>query len=162
MTRSSHHLPPWQRTWIVTTGVVLLVTGLAWLLVHYSVGGGSGELPHPSEAWLMRAHGLAGFAALFTLGTLAAQHIPHGWRLGARHRHAGQRRTGLVLCTLGALLAATGYALYYFAPEPARPAIGWVHAGLGVSMAALLLAHRRSARVHRYAHSDTARRSHLV
>ena len=160
MTRSAHRLAGWQRAWIVATGLVLLATGLAWLVVHETVGGGSGGLPHPSEAWLMRAHGLAGFAALFGLGTLAAHHIPHGWRLGARHRHAAQRRTGLLLCALGALLAGTGYALYYFAPEPVRPALGWVHAGLGVAMAALLFAHRRSAWSRRHADSDTARRSH--
>jgi len=162
MTRIVHRLAAWQRHWIVGTGVALLATGLGWLLVRYTVGGGSGALPHASEAWLLRLHGLAAFAALFGLGTLAAHHIPHGWRLGARHRHSGQRRTGLVLCTLGALLAATGYALYYFAPEPVRPALGWVHAGLGVAMAGLLLAHRRSAEASRHAHSDTVRRSHPV
>jgi uncharacterized membrane protein len=162
MTRVIHRLAAWQRALIVVTGLALLFTGLVWLIVHDTIGAGAGELPHPSEAWLMRLHGLASFAALFALGTLAAHHVPHGWRLGARHRHAGQRGTGLVLCTLGALLAATGYALYYFAPEPVRPALGWVHASLGVAMAALLLAHRRSAWSQRHAHSDTARRSHAA
>jgi hypothetical protein len=159
MTRESHRLAAWQRRLLATTGVALLATGVAWLLVHDTVGGGSGALPHPSEAWLMRVHGLAAFAALFLLGALAAHHVPHGWRLGARHRHAGQRRTGLVLCTIGALLVGTGYALYYFAPEALRPALGWLHAILGVAMAGVVVVHRRSARSVRHAHSDTPRRA---
>ncbi len=91
----------------------------------------------------MRLHGLAAFGALFVLGALAAAHVPQGWRLSARHGLARQRRLGLALCALGAALAATGYALYYFAPESVRPALGWVHTGAGAAMALLLAAHRR-------------------
>jgi hypothetical protein len=129
-------------------GGALLASGAAWLALHY--GRAAADLPHPAEAWLMRLHGLAGFGALFMLGVLAAHHVPHGWRLSARHRYAGQRTTGLVLCSLGALLALTGYALYYFAPETVRPALGWSHAALGATMALLAWRHRR--------HSDTAER----
>ncbi len=124
--------------------MLLLFTGVLWLAVHYSVGAGAGELPHPVEAWSMRLHGLAAFAALFMLGVLAAIHVPQGWRQTFRYRWAGQRNTGLTLCALAAVLAVTGYMLYYFAPDPIRPALGWVHAVAGVAMAALILVHRRS------------------
>ena len=143
MTRGAQRLASWQRWLLDGCGTVLLGSGIAWLAVHYAVGAGAGELPAPAEAWLMRLHGLAGFGALFLLGALAAHHIPHGWRLSARHRHARQRGTGLALCTLGALLAATGYALYSVAPEPVRPALGWAHAALGVGLAGVVLRHRR-------------------
>jgi len=143
MSRFAHRLAAWQRLILYACGVLLLVSGGLWLGVHYTIGAGAADLPHPLEAWLMRLHGLASFAALFMLGVLAAHHIPHGWRLGARHRYAKQRGTGIALCTLGSLLALSGYLLYYFAPEAIRPTLGWVHTGFGAAIAFLLLTHRR-------------------
>lgn len=145
MSRFAHRLSGWQRLALSLCGALLIASGAGWLALHYTLGAGAGELPHPAEAWLIRLHGLAGFGALFMLGVLAAHHVPHGWRLGARHRFARQRTSGLALCTLAALLAASGYALYYFAPEGVRPALGWVHSAFGLAMALLILAHRRGA-----------------
>jgi hypothetical protein len=95
------------------------------------MGAGAGELPHPAEPWLMRLHGAAAFAALFATGLMAGHHIPAGWRQGRRPRHAGQRRSGLLLCGAAAAVVLSGYALYYLVPEAVRPALGWLHAGLG-------------------------------
>lgn len=139
-----HRLVRWQRHWLYTTGVLLSFTGFAWLAIHYSIGAGAGELPHPVEAWSMRLHGLAAFAGLFGMGTLAAAHIPQGWRLSRHRRWAGQRVTGLVLCVLGGALVMSGYLLYYFAPEGIRPALGWIHSGVGVAMGITILVHRRA------------------
>lgn len=150
---AAHHHPPgpiaglrlvrWHRLGLDTAGTLLAASGLVWLAVHYAIGAGAGDLPHPLEAWCLRLHGLAAFAGVFMLGVLAAAHVPHGWRLSQRRRWAGQRTSGLVLATLGGLLVASGYALYYFAPEGVRPALGWAHAGLGLAMAGGLLWHRR-------------------
>jgi hypothetical protein len=156
-----HRLPRWQRRGLYLSGALLLATGTVWLAVHYTIGAGAGELPHPLEAWCLRLHGLGAFAGLFIAGVLAAAHIPRGWRLldmassapsappaaqpganKAPHR-ARQRASGIGLCVLGAALVLTGYLLYYFAPEPWRPALGWLHTGVGMAMAALLLGHRR-------------------
>ena len=153
-------MPQWQRRCLDLSAAATLVTGLAWLAVHYLVGAGHGELPHPAEAWLMRLHGLAAFAALFVLGLLAAGHVPHGWRLGGRHRWAGQRGTGVALCTCAAALALSGYLLYYFASEASRPALGWLHAGFGVVMGGVALVHARSRR-HTAQNTLTGNRSHL-
>jgi hypothetical protein len=142
MTRP-HRLPGWQHALLVMIGIAALATGIAWLAVHYTVGAGGGALPHPAEAWLMRLHGLAGFGGLFLFGVLAAGHVPQGWRLAARHRWARQRGTGVALCSLAALLALTGYLLYYYAPEPLRPALGWTHAAIGIAMLGVVLRHRR-------------------
>lgn len=144
-THPRHRLIRWQRLGVYLTGAVLLLTGVLWLAVHYSVGAGAGELPHPLEAWSLRLHGLAAFGGLFMLGVLAASHIPNGWRLSARQRWTHQRNTGLALCVLAALLVGTGYLLYYFAPETLRPALGWGHAIVGAVTGALLLRHRRGA-----------------
>jgi hypothetical protein len=125
------------------TGALLVLTGVVWLGVHYTVGAGAGELPHPFEAWSMRLHGLGAFGGLFVLGTLAAAHVPQGWRLSHRRRWAGQRNSGVALCVLGGLLVLSGYLLYYFASEALRPALGWAHTFLGLGMSLLIGVHRR-------------------
>lgn len=144
MSRIVNRLVRWQRQTLYVTGILLLFTGVLWLAVHYSVGAGAGELPHPVEAWSMRLHGVAAFAALFLFGVLAAIHVPQGWRQTFHYRWAGQRNTGLTLCVLAAVLAVTGYMLYYFAPDPIRPSLGWIHAVAGVAMGGLILFHRRN------------------
>lgn len=141
----AHRLVRWQRLALYLTGGLLLLTGAAWLAIHYSIGAGAGELPHPIEAWLLRLHGLLAFAGLFVLGVLAAGHIPQGWRLSHRRRWEGQRSSGVLLCAIGALLALSGYVLFYFAPESVRPALGWAHAFVGLTMAVLIASHRRGA-----------------
>jgi hypothetical protein len=137
----AHRLVRWQRFALYISGASLLATGSVWLLLHYGLG--AAELPHPLEAWSLRLHGLAAFAGLFVLGLLAAAHIPQGWRLSHRRRWAGQRSSGVLLCVIGALLALTGYLLYYFASEAVRPALGWAHAIVGVTMGVLVASHRR-------------------
>jgi hypothetical protein len=141
--RYVHRLVRWQRLGLYWVGAALLLTGIIWLAVHYSVGSGAGELPHPVEVWSLRLHGLAAFAGLFVLGVLAAAHIPQGWRLSQRRLWEGQRNTGVLLCVIAALLTLTGYALFYFASESLRPALGWAHAVIGGAMALLIASHRR-------------------
>jgi hypothetical protein len=147
MAHAHHHvrnrLRPWQRPAVDAVGALLLVSGVVWLPLHY--GRGADALPLPAEAWLMRLHGLAAFGALFMLGVLAGGHVPHGWRATASGRGRTQRRSGLVLCTAAALLVASGYLLYYFAPDNVRPPLGLVHSAIGVAMAAALWIHRRAA-----------------
>ena len=140
---TSHHLAGWHRWGVYLVGTLLLITGAIWLALHYLVGAGAGDLPHPFEAWMMRAHGLAGFAAMFMFGTVTAVHLPHGWRLTRRQRWAQQRRTGLLLCAFAAVLLLSAYLLYYFAPEAIRPALGWIHTAVGLAMGGVLALHRR-------------------
>jgi hypothetical protein len=146
MTRSIHRLVDWQRSVLFGSGALLLASGAAWLALHY--GRGADTLPSPLEPWTMRLHGLAAFAALFAFGALAAGHVPQGWRFTHRLRWARQRGSGVVLCFLAATLALTGYLLYYFAPDPVRPALGWLHTALGVAMAVLVASHRRRRERH--------------
>ena len=141
--RQVHRLPHWQRRWLYLDGVALIVSGALWLALHYSVGAGAGAMPHPLEAWAMRLHGVAAFGALFMLGVLAGGHAPIGWRMSRRYGWRRQRALGVTLCAAGAALAVSGYALYYFAPEWLRPALGWTHALIGAAMALLIVLHRR-------------------
>ena len=144
--RPQHGMARWVRLGVYVCGVVLVLSGGLWLALHYSLGAGTGELPHPLEAWSLRLHGLAAFAGLFLLGAVGAAHVPHGWRLSSRPRWGQQRGSGLMLCSLSGIMAATGYLLFYFAPETVRPALGWAHAIVGLLAAGLLLSHRSGAR----------------
>jgi len=137
----SQHLSPHQRLLVHVSGWLLLASGLLWLGVHYLIGAGAGELPHPMEVWAMRAHALAAWVGAFALGEIAAGHIPRGWHTTMRRRTHGQRRLGLALCVLAAGLVLSGYALMYLVPEPSRPAWGWAHSAVGVAMAAVLIVH---------------------
>jgi hypothetical protein len=132
-------LPAWQRAVIVGAAIALLVSGLAWLPLHYLWGAGAGELPQPLESWLLRLHGLVAPLGLFAAGLVAAGHVPRGWRLRER------RGSGVGLLILGCLVIASGYALAYLVPEAWHPAVGWAHAALGVVAFALGVVHRRTA-----------------
>ena len=135
------HLSWHQRLLVHASGWLLLASGLVWLGVHYLAGAGAGELPHPLEAWMMRAHALAAWVAAFALGEIAASHIPRGWHTTMRRRGPAQRRLGLALCVMALALVLTGYALMYLVPEPSRAVWGWAHSGVGVVMAGVLVVH---------------------
>jgi len=141
-----NHLKSWQYRFLYIAAGTLALSGALWLAVHYLWGAGADNLPHPLEPWLMRLHGAAVFAGLFTAGMLAAGHVPQGWRMTTRSaklrvRKAGQRRTGLALCVLGLVGILSGYLLYYFAPESLRAMLGWGHAVVGLALVLLLPLH---------------------
>ncbi|MHB1186809.1 hypothetical protein [Thiobacillus sp.] len=122
-------------------------SGVLWLLFHYflRVAGEFGDAAHPLEAWWLRLHGLAGFAALVAVGSVLPVHARRAWQLGRN------RRTGLAMKAWLLWLAATGYALYYFVSEANEawlPPAHWV-AGLALPLAGLIhirLGRRRPAR----------------
>src|SRR5262245_7198115 len=135
------HLSWHQRLLVHASGWLLLASGVVWLGVHYLAGAGAALLPHPLEAWTMRAHALAAWVAAFALGEIAASHIPRGWHSTMRRRAPAQRRLGLALCALALALVLSGYALMYLVTEPAHQAWGWAHSVLGVAMATVLIVH---------------------
>lgn len=149
--RHRNLLAPWKKRLLFRTLLGLLLSGAAWLVLHYTMSTPDG-LPNPLEAWLMKAHGLLAFFALFSLGTIASVHIPRGWKL--RHQEVGvaddakpQNRLRSALCLLGLWggLVLTAYLMYYFLGEATRPLVGWCHAGLGVLLYGVLRVHSRRA-----------------
>ena len=113
--------------------LALWASGALWLLFHYflRVAGEFGESAHPLETWWLRLHGLAAFASLVAIGSVLPVHARRGWQL-RRNRRTG---VAMKLWLLG--LAATGYALYYFASEANDawlPPIHWI-AGLALPLA---------------------------
>ncbi len=125
----------------------LWASGALWLLFHYflRVEGDFGPEAHPLEAWWLRLHGLAAFAALVAIGSILPIHARRAWQLNKN------RRSGLMMKLYFLWLALTGYALYYFLSESSEawlPLAHWIP-GLALPLAALShirLGRRRSAR----------------
>ncbi|HTT39915.1 MAG TPA: hypothetical protein VMH32_19885 [Burkholderiales bacterium] len=126
-----------HRRWVYWSSALLLVSGIFWLVFHYflRVHGELGEEPNPLETWWLRLHGGAAMLVLIVLGSLLPVHVRRGWH---------QRRNllaGGALATTALLLIASGYALYYFGGEEARPWISAFHWGIGLSALPLVIWH---------------------
>lgn len=147
-TKHRNRISAAQRRILYGTSAVLALTGLMWLSVHQlawpAMSRASMEgLPSPWEPWLMKVHGAAMMLMLFLIGRISATHVMRGWRLRIR------RIEGVGMLTCLALMALTGYSLYYVVPDEWRDANGWVHAAIGIAWLLTLLVHRRrSAGVH--------------
>ena len=106
--------------------IVLLVTGIGWLVIDATKDpfepGGSGE----AEPILLAVHGGAAMAFLILLGALVPLHVQSNW---ARDRN---RWTGVVMLAINAVLILTAYALYYSGSDLLR---GWasdLHIAVGL------------------------------
>lgn len=111
--------------WTYTVITLLWGSGALWLLFHYFARseGRFGPEPHPLEAWWLKLHGLAMMLALVTFGSVFVHHVRRAWQL-RRNRFAGG---ALATCSLW--LAASGYALYYFADDANAgwlPLLHWI------------------------------------
>lgn len=116
---------------------VLIVTGFGWMISHW-LGASESEFgPQPSvlEPLWLKLHGATAMAALLVIGALLVTHVPAGWQ---RRKN---RRSGLGLLLVNALLILTGYALYYVGGETLRAWSWWVHLGLGSALPLLIAGH---------------------
>lgn len=124
----------------------LFGTGILWLVFHYfmQAPGEFGPQPHALEAWWLRLHGACAFVLLWFAGLLWGTHarpalLQPRWRI-----------SGISILALLALLAATGYLLYYAADDVLREIVRLTHWLTGLALAVPLLIHvigiRRSKR----------------
>lgn len=111
-------------------------SGVLWLLVHFGFAqqGPFGALPNPWEPALMRVHGLLAVGAVLLLGWIGGGHALARWS------SAQNRLSGLVLAGSGALLIASGYALYY-STGILHDIAAATHEWLGVAAVTVALAH---------------------
>ncbi|OCS47004.1 hypothetical protein [Ralstonia pickettii] len=123
-----------RRRWMVY-GVfaVLLVTGLAWLALHFlDEGSDTGTL---ALAWSMKLHGAAAMMSLYLFGMLWGPHIRNAW---VRRRN---RTAGAMVGALTIALVLTGYALYYVNGELMRQSAEVLHWSAGMVVCIALWIH---------------------
>ena len=126
-----------HRGWFHGTFGLLFLSGAGWWILHrfFPVHGEFGPRPHPWQPGLMMIHGGAAMLAILLVGTLVPLHMRRGWR--ARFN----RRNGVLLISFVALLALSGYALYYAGGEGLRRFASQAHTLLGFLLPVVLAWH---------------------
>ena len=145
MPRNSLRFPLGLRNllWVALGG--LFVTGVFWLVLHYSANlENDSDTTHlPLEPWLLRIHGLAAYVTRLVLGAVYVRHVRPAWR-AKRNRTSGTLLTGIL-----ALLILSGCGLYYFGGESLRQWTAYLHDFLGLVLPILLLFHILRGRAQR-------------
>lgn len=115
----------------------LWTTGCAWLFLDLAVAkrGPFGTTPHPLEPPILLIHGIMSILSLYLLGWISARHVLHWWPGGLR------RVSGSALAALLALLALSGFALFFVSDDDWQHAAAVVHEVLGVAVTAFALQH---------------------
>jgi cytochrome b561 len=135
--RVGFRLERWHRRAIYSTGAVLLLSGVAWLVLRYFLRPASefGETINPFEPWAMKLHGAAAMVTLFFVGSLVHVHVRRALKHG-RNLATGWSMIGSLL-----FLVLTGYGLYYVAGESDRPVWSALHWVVGIAVAVLFVLH---------------------
>jgi len=119
----------------------LWLSGCYWLLLHYFFARASefGPVQHPWEPVILRVHGWIAVAGVFLLGWITAQHVSDRWP------QAIKRISGVAIASVAAILAVTGYALYY-TTDRLHDIAGAAHEVIGGTAVLLALTHWRRHR----------------
>jgi hypothetical protein len=131
---------------------LVFLSGVAWAYWNY-LAASSGDFEMSAKTWAMKIHGAAAMAVLILIGMLLNEHVRLAWR--ARRNRAN----GSVFVGAFALLAVTGYGLYYAGGEKLRAWTSWIHLLAGLTLPFLLLIHvslgrrTRPATQHKHDHS---------
>lgn len=144
-------LPAWQRRAIYLSGVLLLASGMGWLIVAWPSSSELSSAARAAATWLLRLHGVAAYVVLVVVGTVLPVHLRMGWSR-RRNRWSGSLLVALLLC-----LALTGLWLYY-GPEGGREGVSTSHWLLGLVLPVWLLLHRAWGLRSRRRHADAATR----
>ncbi|MBC7379591.1 MAG: DUF4405 domain-containing protein [Burkholderiaceae bacterium] len=129
-------LPAWQRRGLYASMLVLTLSGLAWLALHFLAGESGDDLAQAvPRLWSIRIHAAAALWLLVMMGSLMPLHMRSAWHL-RRNRIGG---AGLVALMLG--LTLTGYLLWYAPEGTGRLWSEWLHWVLGGGAPVALLAH---------------------
>ena len=128
-----NRLQPRRRAWFYLLFVVLALTGVVWLIDHFT----RDTLAAPSVIgpWSMKLHGGAAMLALVGFGLMWDAHVRRGWVLKR------SRLSGIAMGSSMLLLAASGFGLYYFDGEALREATEWLHWIVGVLVVLVLAWH---------------------
>jgi uncharacterized membrane protein len=115
----------------------LWLTGCWWLMLDLFVAqhGPFGAIPNPLEPTLLLLHGICSIAAMYLLGWITARHVLRWWTSGMR------RLSGATLAAVFAVLAVSGFALFFITKDAWQHAAAVVHEVLGVSVTIFAVQH---------------------
>lgn len=125
--------------------VGLTLSGVAWLTARY-VFVSETEFGRQLPSWAARVLAIHGGIAMLSLVAIGAWLPTH---VAPRLRRSSGLVTGVLQLGLLAVMAVTGFGLYYLADESSRPAWSVVHWIAGLVLAIFLLVHRRTIPVRR-------------
>lgn len=99
-----------------------------------------GSQKHPWQSPVLALHGAMAFLMLMAIGALWLNHVPSGWR------SRRSRKLGIALVSMTAVLAVSGWSLYYVAAEQWRSLVGNIHFAVGALLPLTVIAHVISGR----------------
>ena len=120
--------------------IVLLATGVAWLLGHgvWLQQTAFGPQPHPAVAWLLRAHGALAWCVTLVGGVVWQVHVRPAWRAVRRRR--ARTVSGVLMVIALAVLMLSAIGLQY-APEQAHAWLSVTHWVLGIALSVAVIWH---------------------
>jgi hypothetical protein len=133
----------WE-AWINHAGWALVsATGIFYGVLKYFTHNPDPDsrLGHPWQPAVLAAHLLVAPAAVFALGLLFRRHALARWK----RRDREGRRTGGILLLFASALVVSGYLLPVLTGAAARRWTGWVHAGIGLIVAAAYALHPKAS-----------------
>ena len=110
------------------------MSGAAWAYWN-SLVPSPGDFETGSKVLAMKIHGAAAMAILVLIGMLLTAHVRFAWRAQRN------RPNGIMFLGTFAVLAVTGYGLYYAGAEKLRAWTSWIHLAVGLVLPLLLLIH---------------------
>ena len=141
----THHLPrPMSRrvrNVVIYGSAALWFSGMIWMVLHYffKTANEFGMTRNASEPFTLRIHGMLAMLMLFMFGWIGGTHVAIRWRQWRANVD------GLVLLIVAALLAISGYALYYLIDDSQHLAVSLIHQALGALIIAIAIIHWRTA-----------------
>lgn len=125
-----------QRRTLYAIALGVLLSGLLWLLLDWlQVLLDSDSAALAIQQWALRVHGAAAMAMLVAVGALLPTHVAAGWALRR------ERVIGVANVAGAAVLAATGWGLYYAGSETLRARVSAAHWMVGIAAAMVLVWH---------------------
>lgn len=120
---------PGSAAWgIAISGALVAITGLVMIVFRYATPSDDpfSAYPHAGWPWLLACHVLPTPVFIFFMGSIWWQHVVRNWHLVRR------RASGATVVTSLALIAFSGYVLYFIGSERLLGALRTSHTVLGV------------------------------
>jgi hypothetical protein len=130
-------MPRRQRLAVYLVSALLWATGIGWLVLDqfFARQEQFGRTPHPLESPLLLAHGILAIASAYLLGWVSARHVLLWWTAGLR------RVSGAVFAALLAILAVTGFALFFVSSDRWQRFAQLSHEALGLAIVLFAVQH---------------------